>query len=290
MKYILTALLIVSAIQIENVNADQPVMDMAPRWEKGYGIQIRQEYYGSSKLLEGNNKIDNPLGLERFVSKTWLEGVYTFNRSVRATFKLPFVYQRRIKNINGTGVRQENSGLGDLILGVPLKHYRNKGAYTDNFGITPSIRIPTGESSGDFPISDGSWDFGLSLSHSLETPKYYTSVELVYWKNTTGKRNMKAGDEYGIDIDLGYHPYHSDITSSGIFTMWNFNARHNGAPSEENLTTFTGGELVRTGPILVLYRENVMFRAELQYPIYEDVDGISNSRGPEVNIGIGVAF
>ena len=97
--------------------ADQPVMDMAPRWEKGYGMQIRQEYYGSSKLLDGNNKIDNPLGLERYVSKTWLEGVYTFNRSVRTTFKLPFVYQRRVKNINGAGVRQENSGLGDLVLG-----------------------------------------------------------------------------------------------------------------------------------------------------------------------------
>ena len=270
--------------------ADQPVMDMAPRWEKGYGMQIRQEYYGSSKLLDGNNKIDNPLGLERYVSKTWLEGVYTFNRSVRTTFKLPFVYQRRVKNINGAGVRQENSGLGDLVLGVPLKYYRNKGAYTDNFGLTPSIRIPTGDSSGDFPISDGSWDFGLSLSHSLETPRYYSNVELFYWKNTNGKRDMKAGDEVGIDLDLGYRVHHSDITNSGVYTMWKFKARHNGAPSEENLTTFTGGELVQTGPILVLYKENVMFRAEFKYPLYEDVDGISNSRGPEVNIGIGAAF
>jgi len=290
MKLFIFSLLVFLLIGISYSAADQPVMDMAPRWEKGYGVQIRQEYYGSDKLLEGNNKIDNPLGLERYVSKTWLEGVYTFNRSIRATFKLPFVYQRRVRNENGTGVRQENSGLGDLVLGVPLKYYRNKGAYTDNFGITPSIRIPTGDSSGDFPITDGSWDFGLSLSHSLETPKYYTSVELFYWKNTTGKNGMKSGDESGLEIDLGYHLFHSDITSSGMFIMWDLIARHNGKPNDANLTTFTGGQLVQTGPILVLYKNNVMFRAELKYPLYENVDGISNSRGPELNIGIGVAF
>lgn len=290
MKFILFTLLGLLMIGASNSRADQPVMDMAPRWEKGYGFQIRQEFYGSDKLLEGNNEIHNPLGLERYVSKTWIEGVYTFNRSVRATFKLPFVYQRRVRDINGVGVEQENSGLGDLVLGVPLKYYRNKGSFTDNFGITPSLRIPIGDSLGDFPITDGSWDFGLSFSHSLETPKFYSAVDLFYWKNTTGKNGMKSGDEFGLEIDLGYHPYHSDITNSGIFIMWDLIARHNGSPNEANLTTFTGGQLVQTGPILVLYKDNVMFRAELKYPVYENVDGISNSRGPEVNIGIGVAF
>ena len=290
MRFILLVFIGFLVINASSLKADQPVMDMAPRWEKGYGFQVRQEFFGSDKLLEGNNKINNPLGLERYVSETWLEGVYTFKRSIRATFKLPYVYQKRVKDIHGAGVRQENSGLGDLILGVPLKYYRNKGAYTDNFGITPSIRIPTGDSSGDFPISDGSWDFGLSLSHSLETPKYYTSVELFYWKNTTGKNGMKSGDEFGLEIDLGYHLSHSDITSSGIFIMWDLIAMHNGKPNEANLTIFTGGQLVQTGPILVLYKNNVMFRAELKYPLYENVDGISNSRGPEINIGIGIAF
>jgi len=290
MKIILFALLGLLILSTYGSRADQPVMDMAPRWEKGYGFQIRQEFYGSDKLLDGNDEIDNPLGLERYVSKLWLEGVYTFNRSVRATFKLPFVYQRRVKDINGAAVEQKNSGLGDLILGVPLKYYRNKGSYTDNFGITPSLRIPTGDSSGDFPISDGSWDFGLSISHSWETPKFYSTAELFYWKNTTGTNNMKSGDEFGLEIDLGYHPYHNNITNSGMFVMWDVIARHNGRPNEANLTTFTGGQLIQSGPILVLYKNNVMFRAEFKYPFYEDVDGISNSRGPELNIGIGITF
>ncbi len=290
MKTILFILLILLLINICNAKADQPVMDMAPRWENGYGIQIRQEFYGSDKLLKGNKKINNPLGLERYVSKTWLEGVYTINRSIRTTLKLPFVYQRRVRNVNGVGIEQKNSGLGDLVLGIPLKYYRNKGAYTDNFGITPSLRIPTGDSSGNFPITDGSWDAGLSISYSLETPKLYSVAEIFYWKNNSGKNDMRLGDEFGVEIDLGYHPYHNNVTNTGIFIMWDFILRNNGAPSAANLTTFTGGKLVQTGPILVLYKNNIMFRAEYKHPVYENVDGVSNSRGSELNIGIGFAF
>lgn len=290
MKTILFILLILLLINICNAKADQPVMDMAPRWENGYGLQIRQEFYGSDKLLKGNKKINNPLGLERYVSKTWLEGVYTINRSIRATLKLPFVYQRRVRNVNGVGIEQKNSGLGDLVLGIPLKYYRNKGAYTDNFGITPSLRIPTGDSSGNFPITDGSWDAGLSISYSLETPKLYSVAEIFYWKNNSGKNDMRLGDEFGVEIDLGYHPYHNNVTNTGIFIMWDFILRNNGAPNAANLTTFTGGKLVQTGPILVLYKNNIMFRAEYKHPVYENVDGVSNSRGSELNIGIGFAF
>lgn len=273
-----------------NAAADQPVMDMAPRWEKGYGFQVRQEFYGSDKLIRGKKKISNPLEIERYVRKTWLEGVYTINRAIRATFKLPFVYQKRIKNIDGTGIKQKNSGFGDLVLSVPLKYYRNKGAYTDNFGITPSLRIPTGDSSGDFPITDGSWDTGLSISHSLETPKFYTSAELFYWKNNSGKNGMNSGDEFGFDVDLGYHPYHSNVTNKGVFIMWKLKGKDSGKPSKNNLTTFSGGKLVQTGPILVLYKNNIMFRAEFKHPLYENVDGVSNSRGPELNVGVGIAF
>jgi hypothetical protein len=273
-----------------SVLAHQPVMDMAPRWEEGYGFQIRYENYGSDDLVDGESKIANPLGLKRFINKVLLEGVYTFNRSIRATFKLPYIDQNRTKNINGVGVRQSNNGLGDLILGLPLKHYRNKKAFTDNFSFTPSIRIPTGSSSGDFPISDGSVDWGLSFSHSSESPKYYTLIDLFYWFNAEGKNGMNEGDKLGLDINLGYHPFHSDKTNSGVFTMWDITARYNDDPSSETLTVASGGQQVQMGPVLVLYKDNLMFRAEYKHLMYEKTSGISNSRGSEFLIGIGITF
>lgn len=270
--------------------AHQPVMDMAPRWEEGYGLQIRQESYGSDKLMDGDSEIANPLGLKRYVHKTWLEGVYTFDRAARVTFKLPYINQSRTKNIGGTGVKQSNSGLGDLIIGVPLKHYINKGAGTQNFGLTPSLRIPTGSTSGDFPLSDGSWDLGLSLSHSYESIKYYTLVDLFYWANSDGQRGMREGNELGFDLNVGYHPYHNNDTNSGMFVMWDVTARHSEESNAANLTTASGGSRIQTGPIIVLYKDNLMFRSEYKYPLYENTSTISNSRGHEFNIGIGITF
>lgn len=273
-----------------SVSAHQPVMDMAPRWEEGYGFQVRYENFGSDDLMDGDSEISNPLGLKRYVNTLWLEGVYTFDRSIRTTFKMPYVDQRRSKNIGGVGVRQSNSGQGDLILGLPLKHYRNKLAFTDNFNFTPSLRLPTGSSSGDFPISDGSVDLGLSFSYNSESPKYYTLIDLFYWLNTEGENGMHEGDELGLDINLGYHPFHSNETNSGVFVMWDVSARYNDDPNSATLTTATGGQHLQMGPVLVLYKDNIMFRTEYKYLIYEKTSGISNSRGSEFSIALGITF
>jgi len=273
-----------------SVSAHQPVMDMAPRWSEGFGFQLRYENFGSDDLMDGDSEISNPLGLKRYVDTLWLEGVYTFNRSIRATFKMPYVDQIRTKNIGGVGVRQSNSGQGDLILGLPLKHYRNKLAFTDNFSFTPSLRLPTGSSSGDFPISDGSVDLGLSLSYSSESPKYYTLIDLFYWLNTEGENGMHEGDELGLDINLGYHPFHSNESNSGVFIMWDVIARYNDDPNSATLTTATGGQRLQMGPVLVLYKDNIMFRTEYKHLIYEKTSGISNSRGSEFSIALGITF
>lgn len=278
--------------------AHQPVMDMAPRWEDGFGVQLRHESYGSDQLRSGSEEISNPIELDRFVRKTWLEGVYTFERSKRLTFKLPYVDQKRIKNIGGTGVLQDESGFGDIIIAAPFKKYRNNGKNTSNFSITPSIRLPTGSSDGDFPISDGSVDFGLSVSYSAEgypfaaKPKFkiYQLYDLYYWHNREGKRGMHEGDELALDVNIGVHPYHDNETNLGAFMMWDISARSIGAPHSATLTTASGGDRIHTGPVFVMYKDNVMIRAEYSFPVYENVEGITNSRGDMFNFGIGISF
>jgi len=271
-------------------HAHQPVMDMAPRWENGYGFQLRAERFGSDELKRGSDEIPNPGGAERYVNTTWLEGVYTFNRAIRTTIKIPYVNQKRtIPGVNN-GIRQTNKGLGDIIVGLPLKKYKNKGAVTQNWGITPSIRIPTGDDSGSFPISDGSWDVGLSLSYSRETPMIYQFYDLYYWKQGSGSRGMQSGDSRGLDVNVGFHPWHSNETDSGVFLLWDVTARHEDAPNLRNLTTASGGDRVQTGPVFMFYRDNFMVRGEYKFLAYEDVDRIGLSRGDEFSISIGFTF
>ena len=67
------------------VFAHQPVMDMAPRWSGGYGFQVRYESFGSDLTIHEKDILSS-----YFQQTFWLEGIYTWHRSKRFTFKLPY--------------------------------------------------------------------------------------------------------------------------------------------------------------------------------------------------------
>lgn len=268
--------------------AHQPVMDMAPRWAGGLGIQIRHEHHASNQLKFRESKIDNPLGREKRVDKTWLEGVYTFTRAFRVTLKIPYIDQSRIIVKDNMSQKESSKGFGQAIIGIPLKYYWNKEDSTGNIAFTPSIALPTGSTSGNFPISNGGTNLGGSLSLSLEKSKLYQYYDLFYWKNNSKKNGIQKGDELGFDMNLGLHPYHNNLTNSGIFVMLDLKAKYQERGID--LAGTTGGTRLSLGPVFVYYYENIMFRAEYNYPTYEKVFDTQVSYGPAFNIGIGVAF
>ena len=277
-------------------HAHQPVFDMAPRWAGGYGVQIRHESYGSDDLLSGRDNIDNPLGLDRHVSRTWVETVYTFDKSIRLTAKLPHVRQNRRKLLGAVVIPEKGEGWGDLIVGLPLKRYMNEPRATWNVGFTPSLRLPTGSSDGSFPLSDGSLDLGLSVSYSYEGYPFaerleflfYQMYDLFVWINREGDRGMREGNVVGLDINWGFKPWFDDDATTGFYLMWDVSARHAGTSS--TLTAPLSGSRIHSGPMLVYYRGGTMIRAEWKFPLYERADGIAVSRGNEFNLGIGIAF
>ena len=275
-------------LMISQAMAHQPVMDMAPRWEGGYGFQVRQETHYSDKLLSGDSEIDNPLGREQRVDTTWLEAIYTFKREVRLSVKMPYVDQERTIIPEGQAVKQTGSGLGDIVIGVPLKRYTNEASATSNIAFTPSIRLPTGSTDDEFPVGDGSTDLGASFSASFEKADIYQYYDLFLWKNGSGKKGINEGDEIGLDINVGWHPYHDNMTNQGIFVMLDTSARYQ--KRGRDTAGITGGARVSAGPVFVYYRKGMMFRAEYKYPLYEDLFDTQVSRGSEINVGIGFVF
>ncbi len=268
--------------------AHQPVMDMAPRWQDGYGFQIRQEYRSSDELLSGDSEVDNPFDLDKTVSTTWLEGIYTFKREVRLSVKIPYLDQKRTVLRDGAPVRETGRGLGDIIIGVPLKSYTNKESATSNIAFTPSIRLPTGSTDDDFPVGDGSTDVGVSFSASWEKADLYQYYDLFYWKNGDGDRGIHEGDEIGFDAHVGWHPYHDNLTNEGVFLMWDVSARYE--KRGQSTAGVTGGKRLSSGPVFVYYKGGMMIRAEYKYPLYEDVLDTQVSYGHEFNVGIGFVF
>ena len=75
-----------------------------------------------------------------------------------------------------------------------------------------------------------------------------------------------------------------------MFLMWDVTARYHEKPNSHTLTSVTGGSRIHTGPVLVLYRENVMFRAEYKWKAYENLIGVGNSRGDIFQLGLGITF
>ena len=117
-------------IALSPLYGDQPIMNMMPRWDGGYGFQVRAEHVHRSDLKQGSDVVGR--GFAEELTQFHLEGVYTWDRSMRLTVKLPYVVDARrgMLGAGGQKVEQRDEGIGDLTLAMPLKHYFNLDART----------------------------------------------------------------------------------------------------------------------------------------------------------------
>ncbi len=272
------------------LSARQPVMDMVPRWAGGWGFQYFHEFRMAEDLFSGASEVANPDGLRKEIRTSWLEGVYTFDRARRITFKMPYLDQERVALVGGTPVTQRGHGLGDIVVATPLKRYTNLPGLTYNFGVTPQLRLPTGKTTADYPVGDGSWDPGLSVSFSSESARWYHLYDLTYWKNTRGSAGMRKGDELMFDINIG-RAFPFQERHSSVFVMLDVQSRW---MDRDRTSTSSGGESVSVGPMLMyvkLYDWGTMaVRAEYRLPVYERWNGTQTGNEQRFALGIGFAF
>jgi hypothetical protein len=89
-------------------------------------------------------------------------------------------------------------------------------------------------------------------------------------------------------MNLGIHPYHNNLTNTGVFLMLDVEARaedrgHDGVGA-------TGGKRISVGPVIVWYRKNIILRSTIKFPVFEHIRGTQVSHGTQWNFGIGVTF
>lgn len=272
--------------------AHQPVMDMAPRWSGGYGFQTRYESVTSGGLELDGRSVDNPLGLKSTSRINWFEGVYTFHRSFRVTFKLP--YEHRNKRFLKDGQLKEAgaSGLGDMILTFPIKRYRNYMTHTDNLAFNPSIILPTGKTEGDVPLGRGTVDYGLSLSYAREAVKTFGLWDLWSKLHTKGSDGKVKGNLVGFDMNVGLYPYQDSKKQIATLLLWGTHLRQqfkgrlaSGLPDDN-----TGGLKLEMAPIFVVLYKNLAFRVEAYFPVYRRLNGTQLVNDYRFNAGIGITF
>ncbi len=271
--------------------AHQPVMDMAPRWKRGWGVEIHHGWRQSDELKDGDSDVDNPLGREHRANMTWINAVYAPIVEARVTAKIPLIDQSRTIERHGQAVKQSGSGLGDIVLGAPLKKLMVGPGTLADLTFTPSVRLPTGDTSDDFPTGDGSTDVGASLTYKRDISWFYQYYDVFYWANSRGKKGpniSKDGDELGVDINWGILPYHDTARNTGVWLMWEIQGRYQDRGIDADGTT--GGVRVSTGPIVMWYKDNLMLHVQYSVPAYEKFNGSQVSHGHELVAGIGIAF
>ncbi len=249
--------------------AEQPIMGMVPRWDNGYGVQALWFYRDSDTLLRGSNEISNPDGLSERVSKTSIEGVYTWDRSIRATFKMPYLEKTRSAMIDGSLVRKTASGWGDLKLALPLKQYFNKENYSGNWSLTPQIKLPTGDDSGRIPLGDGEVDYAIGASYEKENPYLLYNFGLTFWK--TGSSSQR--DRWEFESLLAWNFAVDKFVGIDLDAEW-----ENGSSARR----------IEAGPSFFWWiKKTALLKVGYKHVLDEAVHGTRLSRGDEFRIGLG---
>ena len=159
---------------------DQPIFNEMPRWDNGWGFQFVQEFRRESDLLSGSKVVAE--GLSEDVDILHVEGVYTWDKSIRMTAKIPMVMNATRELPDGTGgkITQRDEGVGDATLALPLKKYFNLDGRSGSWTLAPQIRVP---SSGDnvYEVYDGAWGTGISVGYDTETHQYLVAAEIASW-------------------------------------------------------------------------------------------------------------
>ena len=265
-------ILVLSLSLTSMVSADQPIFNKLPRWSDGYGVQFVEEYRHERDLLLGDEKVGE--GLSEDVHILHIEGVYTWERWIRLTVKIPYILhaEREILDENDNVQRETDQGLGDITLALPLKKYFNLDGRSGSWTLAPQLRIPTA-GTDSYEIGDGEWGAGLFMGYETETVNWFVGGGVNLW-TVDGQEPFQAG----LSFDFGRNIF--AFGSSGQFN-W----------ETDCIWEDDGSFLLSAGPsIYWKVNDTVHFRADWKHD-YIDYRGVlDHGNGEAVSIGIGLVY
>ena len=253
-------------------SADQPIMNMMPRWDGGYGFQLLTEHIHRRDLKLGDRVIGS--GLTEDINKLHLEAVYTWDRSIRMTFKLPYISDARREQIGLGGIKevQEYEGLGDMTIALPLKRYFNLAARSGSWTLAPQVRIPIGKKQNKYQVPDRVWGTGISIGYETETYRWFLSTGAKFWIF-----GNKEPSEWGWTLDLGWKPTDGTLLLIETDIKW------------DNYDAFS----ISSGPAIYWrWSDRVHTRIEFKHDFISEVSTREpdHSNGDNLRFGIGFVF
>lgn len=185
------------------VPADQPVFNEMPRWDNGWGVQFVGEQRRENDLMSGGRVV--AAGFSEEVDLMHVEGVYTWDKSIRLTAKLPMVLNAKREFPDGLGGKriEHDEGVGDATLALPLKRYFNLDGRSGSWTLAPQVRVPLG-SHDNYNVYNRDWGTGVSAGYETETFRYLLSVGVDGWIFEGNAPAQASGHiDLGLNFSLG---------------------------------------------------------------------------------------
>ena len=255
-----------------SLQADDPIMNMMPRWDDGWGFQFIEEYRHESDLLLGDRK-----AYPNFVEDVHLlhfETVYTWDKSIRVTAKLPWVLDARREMPDGLGGKkvEHDNGIGDATLSLPLKKYFNLDGRSGDWHFKPMVRVPL-SGQDDYEIYDNEWGNGIGLGYEFETAQWYFGVSTSGWIYH-GSEPFESHSS----LDLGYN-FETRGSNGSIFWESDFHWEDDGS------------ETLSAGPALYWnVNDTVHWKLEWKHDFHDRQGVLDHGNGDVFKFSLGFVF
>ncbi len=292
----------------------------------GWSLDLRYDTLNQNQLRRGTGTLSateaanvtnpatgDPAEVERFTENHYLTSTLDYNdgNSWGVSIALPYIQRSHstlgvggdgISPDPATGYDSSAAGLGDVrVIGRYYGFSESR-----NFGIQMGLKLPTGQTRQTATAADGNTPIDVDPGLQLGTGTTDAILGAYYFDNlnqnwdyyvqaqfqsaldssSMAAGSYRPGDSVNLTGGLRYHGYDAFTPTLQI------NARYVNADSGTAADTYaTGGTLVYFTPgIIVPVGAALSLYANLQIPLYQNVNGIQVAPTSIFSIGARVAF
>ncbi len=189
------------------------------------------------------------------------------------------------------GSVSRDTGFDDLfVLGKYKLFRRNTREYTFGIASTLGMEFPT----GDDDFGSETWDLKPGLFTSWRSGPWASDLSIAYkWNGFAdrGKDGINPGNELSVDLALAHQFSIGDKADTSLTPVLEFNYTHllpdrlSGHDASN-----TGQSLFFISPGLKFTKQSFILEALLQFPVWQDQEGLQLKQGTRLIIGMRFMF
>lgn len=278
------------------------VLDGETLYEDGWLITAGYEFRQKRGLLEGADRVGDPLHRRQTDHAGVLSGHYGLLHTLQVGTIVPYVRRsQRLDDPVGPD-RYASEGPGDMTVYAKWRYYRwDDVGIATNFAVIGGLELPTGADDrrdeglllpAELQPGSASWDpfFGTSVTH--EPGRWRFNAMTLYKRVGQGTHDYKQADQFFAEAAVGnrfwLEPYPGPFMRADLMIRYRYEwADVQGGRRVGD----TGGELVTVGLNWAFRpRPTLDFQVAIEYPLYESLRGTQLRESLAIFVVSGIRF